>query len=158
MLVNIIIAIWVAIVLFVIGGFLYVMNRKVVYKFQEYNKVDLPYIALDIQGKTFNMLLDSGASVSVIGDKSLNSIEYEESKRKVELCALTDDSIPSRVVKIPFTVNKKKYTEEFVVYPESDIAGFESKYGIAINGLLSKEFFDKTKGKIDFKNLSVAFS
>lgn len=157
MLTNIAIILWIAFILFAVAVYIKSFNRGISYEFQEYTKTDIPYITIDVQGKLLNIIVDTGCSISIIKEEALKDLHYEISKRKVNLAALTTDSIASDVVKIPFTINNREYIEDFVVYGEGDIANFEVKYGIIIHAIFSKEFFDKTGCKIDFKNHSVIF-
>ena len=126
------------------------------YSFQSWEKSDLPFIILDIQGHPLNMITDSAAAVSIIRKDALNKIKYEESSRRVDLASLTSDGIDSSVVAIPININGKEIKTDFVVYDSDDIACFR-KHGIIMDGLLGVEFFKATKGIIDFKNQTVKF-
>lgn len=127
------------------------------YPFQSWEKTDMPYIVLDIQGKKFNMITDSGASVSIIRHDVLDEIEWEPSSRKISLAALTNDRVDTGVVVIPIMIKGKETTHDFVVYGNEDIADFSNKYGITIHGILGVEFFKKTRGIVDFNKHAVIF-
>ena len=157
MVANILLFLWVAFIL-AFGAFVirkYFSNSSS-YIFQEYEKSDLPFITIDVNGKQLNMIADSGASVSIIRRDSIEDIPVEPSTRKVNLSALTSEGLDSEVVTIPFTINGKEIKSDFVVYNSHDIAGF-SRHGIRIDGILGVEFFKKTKGKVDFEKQSVIF-
>lgn len=127
-----------------------------VYSFQDWEKSDLPYITIDIQGHKLNMITDSAAAVSIITPRAIEQLEYEHSTRKVDLMALTEDGLRSEVVSIPFKIGNKEIKCDFVLYNGDDIAGFK-KHGISIDGILGVEFFKKTGGKVDFKTQTVTF-
>lgn len=131
--------------------------NKHTYEFQHFNRVDIPYITIDIQGNLLNMIVDTGCGISIIRKDVLSELEYETSPRNLSLAALTSDSLSSNTVSIPFNIGKKEFTEDFVVYPETDLANFQSQYGITMHGLLGTEFFKATKCQIDFVNHSVIF-
>jgi hypothetical protein len=131
---------------------------RVKYNFESLEKVDLPYISIDIQGKKFNMVTDSAASVSIIKKEALKELQFENSPRKINLAAITNDSITSSVVSVPITLNNEEIKIDFVVYDGIDIADFEKKYGITLHGILGVEFFKKTKGKLDFGKQIVTLS
>ena len=142
-------------------GFLFYMlkkrlNNTIDYSFQSWEKSDLPFITLDVQGKSLNMITDSAAAVSIIRRDSLQNLSYETSSRNVALSALTDESVNSEVVVIPININGKEIKTDFVVYNSDDIACFR-KHGIIMDGLLGVEFFKATKGLIDFNNQKVKF-
>lgn len=126
------------------------------YPFQSWEKSDLPFITIDVQGHSLNMITDSAAAVSIIRKEALKNLSYEPSSRSVNLAALTDESVNSEVVVIPITINGKVIKTDFVVYDSDDIACFR-KHGIIMDGLFGVEFFKATKGLIDFNNQTVKF-
>ena len=132
------------------------MSSTAKYSFQSWEKSDLPFITLDVQGHNLNMITDSAAAVSIIRKDVLKNLNYEESSRSVNLAALTDESVNSEVVAIPISINGKEIKTDFVVYDSDDIACFK-KHGIIMDGLLGVEFFKATKGMIDFQNQTVKF-
>ena len=132
------------------------MNSTAKYSFQSWEKSDLPFINIDVQGHSLNMITDSAAAVSIIRKDVLKNLTYEHSSRSVNLAALTDESVNSEVVAIPITINGKEVKTDFVVYDSDDIACFK-RHGIIMDGLLGVEFFKATKGMIDFQNQTVKF-
>ena len=132
------------------------MNSTAKYSFQSWEKSDLPFINIDVQGHSLNMITDSAAAVSIIRKDVLKDLTYEQSSRSVNLAALTDESVNSEVVAIPININGKEVKTDFVVYDSDDIACFK-KHGIIMDGLLGVEFFKATKGMIDFQNQTVKF-
>ena len=132
------------------------INSTANYSFQSWEKSDLPFINIDVQGHSLNMITDSAAAVSIIRKEVLRDLNYEPSSRSVNLAALTDESVNSEVVAIPININGKEIKTDFVVYDSDDIACFR-KHGIIMDGLLGVEFFKATKGMIDFQNQTVKF-
>lgn len=132
------------------------INSTAKYSFQSWEKSDLPFINIDVQGHSLNMITDSAAAVSIIRKDVLKNLTYDRSSRSVNLAALTDDSVNSEVVAIPITINGKEVKTDFVVYDSDDIACFK-RHGIIMDGLLGVEFFKATKGMIDFQNQTVKF-
>ena len=132
------------------------MNSTAKYSFQSWEKSDLPFITIDVQGHKLNMITDSAAAVSIIRKDVLKNLTYDRSNRSVNLAALTDESVNSEVVAIPININGKEVKTDFVVYDSDDIACFK-KHGIIMDGLLGVEFFKATKGMIDFQNQTVKF-
>lgn len=134
------------------------LSNNASYSFQDSEKTDMPYISLDIQGKQFNMIADSAASVSILRKEALNQLSvYESSPRKVSLTAITNDEVRSNVISVPININGKEIKTDFVVYDGGDIADFGAKHGVTIHGILGVEFFKKTKGIVDFKKQTVTF-
>lgn len=139
----------------------YFVNKKLhpssKYLFQSWEKVDMPYITLDICGHKLNMITDSAASVSVIRKDVLDKLQWEPSSRKISLAALTNDSMNTEVIVVPVVIKGKETKHDFVVYDNKDIAGFKSKYGVSIHGILGVEFFKKTGGIVNFNKHTVTF-
>jgi hypothetical protein len=157
MILNILISFGIMLVLVAVS----LMTRKQMksttkYSFQSWEKSDLPFINIDVQGHSLNMITDSAAAVSIIRKDTLKNLIYEPSSRSVNLAALTDESVNSEVVAIPININGKEIKTDFVVYDSDDIACFR-KHGIIMDGLLGVEFFKATKGMIDFQNQTVKF-
>ena len=158
MITYILLFLWIALVVFsVVVVLRYYMLYRTAYQFQDWEKSDLPYITVDVQGKKLNMIADSAGAVSLIRREVLETLSVKPSTRKVNLCSITNEGVDSEVVVIPISINGKEMDTDFVVYDGDDIGDFK-RHGITIHGLLGVEFFKKTKGKVDFKTQSVVFS
>jgi hypothetical protein len=132
------------------------MSNTAKYSFQSWEKSDLPFITIDVQGHKLNMIADSAAAVSIIRKGILKDLIYEPNSRIVHLEALTEEGVNSQVVAIPININGKEIKTDFLVYASDDIACFR-KHGIIMDGILGVEFFKATKGMIDFHNQTVKF-
>lgn len=130
------------------------------FSFQNFGVVDVPYVTIDIQGKQFNMIVDTACGVSLIRDRYLveSCVHYEMAQRHAQLTALTDESVDTESVYIGFILNNEYVKETFFVYhEETGFSDFEEKYGITIHGLLGVEFLDKHNCKVDFKTHKLVF-
>ena len=154
MLTNILLILWVVFTLAIVYNML--TWRRHCYAFQDWGKVDLPYIIIDIQGQSFNMIPDSGGALSVIRRSALEKIDYEPLDRYVELTALSDEGIPTEVVSIPIKIGDRIIKSDFIVYDRDNLAGFDL-YGITMDGILGAEFFKATEGMVDFNKKAVIF-
>lgn len=125
-------------------------KRRKVLEFQNYGKVDIPYVVIEIQGIPFNMIVDTGCGISIMSSEALQILEFKESQRKISLSAITDDAIRSGVVTVPIEINGKTIEEDFAVYPDNNIGNFNTMYGITIHGILGNEFLGKMNCKIDY--------
>ena len=158
MITNIIILLWLVFVVSLICclvNYLKTRNNQI-YSFQAL-KSDIPYITIDIQGNSLNMIVDSGAGVSLITEEALSFLKYEETEREVTLQGIVNESTPPKMVTIPISVKGQEVKEDFIRIHADDFAGFGKKYGVIIHGLLGNEFFEKTGCIIDYKNHSVSF-
>lgn len=154
---NIIISLWAFFILAFLGVIIFriVTKNYQNYLFQNYNEVGIPYITLNVQGQLLNLIVDSGAAVSIITRKALDSLSYKSCLRKIELSATTSESIPADMVTIPININGREIQEDFVVHTVKDLANFEAQHGIVAHGILGNEFFVKTGCKIDYGKHSV---
>ena len=130
-------------------------KRKTVLWFQNYGKVDIPYVVIDIQGIPFNMIVDTGCGVSIISSETLQMLDFKESQRKISLSAITDDAIKSGVVTVPIEISGKTMDEDFAIYPKTNIGNFNVMYGITIHGILGNEFLDRRNAKIDYSKHAI---
>ena len=153
MVCNIFIFLWIALIIgLVIVLFKYAYSRpNAVFLFQNENKTDIKYITIGVQDQQLNMLVDTGCGISIIRSDVAQTLRHSRSPRKINLQALTPDSLASDVVTIPITVGNKEIAEDFATYNEKDIANFEALYGITLHGILGAEFFEKTNCQIDYK-------
>lgn len=159
MITNIIILFWLLLVFFILYLAFKRLAKTQKHPFQAFDKTDVPFITIDIQGKQLNLLVDTGCGISIISKNALENLSYTPSPRKINLKALTDDTLDSETVSIPITVCGKEIIEDFVIYDqEEDMAGFQKHYGITLHGILGNEFFEKTHCKIDYKKHLVTLS
>lgn len=158
MIANITVLIW---LLLILGILVMVVEKlrapKTVLQFQNFGIVDVPYVTINIQGVPLNMLVDTGCGISVIQKNMLEQLSWEESKRKVDLEALTPEKMPTTTISIPFTVNGREITDSFVVHEYEDLGNFQRNYGIALHGILGTEFLGKVNCKIDFRKHTITF-
>ena len=131
-------------------------NKSLKYPFQSWEKSDLPFITIDVQGHSLNMITDSAAAVSVIRRDVLENLTYEPNSRNVNLASISGDGVKSEVVAIPINIKGKEIKTDFVVYDGNDIAGFR-RHGIIMDGILGVEFLKKTGGIVDFSTQTVKF-
>ena len=151
MITNILIVLWFALIISIVVVIVYKLsNHSQVYSFSLTSKVDIPYITIDIQGQLLNMIIDTGCGVSIISAKALALIKHDDSSRKINLQAVTQEELPSDMVTIPFTINGKDISEDFVVYSADDFGNFEANSGITMHGLLGNEFLERTKCRINY--------
>lgn len=153
MVCNIFVVLWIALIIaLLVVLFKYAYSRpSAIFLFQNENKTDVKYITIGIQDQQLNLLVDTGCGISIISSKVAATLKHQKSPRKINLSALTPDSLASNVVSIPIVLGNKTITEDFALYDEDDIANFEALYGITLHGILGAEFFEKTNCKIDYK-------
>lgn len=127
------------------------------YPFNEFGKVDIPYVTIDVQGHPLNLIVDTGCGISIIHTPVLmdKSILYKVSEKKVDISALTMEKKTLDSVFIDFVINNRIITQEFFTHSDDDFGNFRQMYGIEIHGLLGSDFLDAYRCKIDFKKHSL---
>lgn len=158
MISSIIILLWIIF----IGIFLYIFFKKMIcksytYDFQHYDVTEVPCITIDIQGRPYNFLVDTGSAISIIRGDSAIGLVFNPSCRNIQLNSLTTGDHNLNVINIPFTMGNIQVDEDFAVYDTNDLAGFIAKYDITLHGILGKEFLEKHDCKIDYEKQTVTF-
>lgn len=124
-----------------------------VYEFKDYEKTEIPYVTVDIQGNPMNMVVDTGCAVSLLNIPSISNCEllYRKSNNQVTLSAVTSEGLNAGGILVDFVIGKKKVTEEFFLHDTEDFANFNRMHGIHLHGLLGCSFFEKNNCSVDFK-------
>ena len=132
-------------------------KKKHSYPFNNFGKVDIPYVTLDIQGHLLNLIVDSGCGISIIHTPTLEEkkLLYNVSEKKVDISSLTTDKKTLDSVFIDFVLNGKIITQEFFTHNDDDFGNFKQMYGIEIHGLLGSDFLDAYKCSIDYNKHSL---
>jgi predicted aspartyl protease len=147
-----------------IAAFVYIMvtvfKPKKGVPFHNFDVVDVPYISVDINGKSYNFIVDTGSGVSIIDSSLLNKgFKYSRVNKEVNVSGIEGNNHTMSAVNIDFSINNKKVNEDFYVHDCEEMFGnFETLYNITISGLLGSSFLNKYKGIIDFDKLTIRIS
>ena len=147
-------------IVFAVTSAAYVYREEILchkYKFRHFDAVEIPYVTMDIQGNTMNMIVDTGCAVSLLNIPSLKHCEllYKKVDKEVTLAAITEEKTRAKAISVDFNIGKKKVTEEFFLQNVDDFGNFEKMHNVTIHGLLGSSFFEANKCKIDFKTHSL---
>ena len=151
---KLLVLIWVSFVILILLTILwktYVKGTQ--YGFQKYGPIDIPYVILNIQGHSLNMIVDSGCGTSILNKPAIDkfNLTYEKLNKGYSLSALTEESVNAGCILVEYKLNEENVVDEFSVYDTPDFGNFIQMYGIEIHGLLGTSFFDAHKCTIDFK-------
>ena len=151
---KLLVLIWVSFVILILLTILwktYVKGTQ--YGFQKYGPIDIPYVILNIQGHSLNMIVDSGCGTSILNKPAIDkfNLAYKKLNKGYALSALTEESINADCILVEYKLNEENVVDEFSVYNTPDFGNFIQMYGIEIHGLLGTSFFDAHKCTIDFK-------
>lgn len=111
------------------------------------------------QGKNkFNLLLDTGASKSIIIPQMLDILKYKESKEKGTVFGMEGNIVNTTYVDINLILRKVEYSESFQVVDMSNaFNALKQDTGVTIHGILGNSFFEKYGYVIDYKDY-IAYS
>ena len=121
--------------------------------FQNFGIVDVPYVTMDIQGKQFNMIVDTACGASILHTKSLmeSEIEFNMTGESLNFSSLTDENVRTKAVVVEFELNGMLTSEIFYLYDsDTNFGDFSERYGITIHGLLGSDFLDSHRCKVDY--------
>lgn len=120
--------------------------------------VDLPVITFYNNGKKFNFLLDTGATLSVIDFNVLNNFSHEELDDTGTICGMEGNKIDVSYVRALLEYKGMNYEEDFQVVDMS--AAFnqvKTESGVTLSGILGSLFFKRYQYVLDFDSL-IAYS
>lgn len=162
MIIKIIFIIFVVIVSIVIINDLinyYKKHKKINISFREaIDLVGLPIITFYNEGKKFNFLLDTGATISVIDSNILNDFSHKKLEKDGTLFGMEGHKIDVSYIKADLVYKDKIYKEEFqVVDMSAPFNEIKAESGVKLSGILGNIFFTNYKYVLDFNSL-IAYS
>ena len=145
--------IWLLLIICVIVAVGVNSRKKGSYDFQNFGIVDVPYVTVDIQGKEFNMIVDTACGASIMHTKSLmdSEIEFQLTGGNLNFSSLTNESVNTKAVVVEFELNGMLTSEIFYLYDsDTNFGDFSERYGITIHGLIGSDFLEAHKCKVDY--------
>lgn len=134
-------------------------KKRVSMSFKEaMDLVDLPVITFYNNGKKFNFLLDTGATLSVIDSNVLDNFSYKELDGTGTICGMEGNKIDVSYVRAFLEYKSMNYEEDFQVVDMS--AAFNqvrAESGVTLSGILGSLFFKRYQYVLDFDSL-IAYS
>ena len=126
--------------------------EKELIKFEETNS-SIPFIKVKHNNIQFNLVIDTGCTISCIDKNVLDLLIHNVTQESVEGIIFangdTNDSIP--IVEIPITIGDEEYVERFNAVDFSAMSQqVKNSFGITVRGLLGSEFLYKHSLILDF--------
>lgn len=119
---------------------------------------DLPIVTFYNNGRKFNFLLDTGATMSVIDSNALNNLKYIKSEDSGALFGMEGNKIEVSYIKASLEYKEEEYEEEFQVVDMSAAFGqIKTESGVNLSGILGSLFFKRYQYVLDFESL-IAYS
>lgn len=134
-------------------------SKRVNMSFKEaMDLVDLPVITFYNNGKKFNFLLDTGATISIVDSNILDSLTCEKLKDVGTVFGVEGNKVPVSYVRAQLDYKGGNYKEDFQVLDMSNAFGnIKEESGVTLSGILGNQFFHKYQYVLDFKEL-IAYS
>lgn len=156
MITDIIIALWVAfLIILVVSMF---THKDADLKFLNFEKMDIPYVTIDIQGVKCNMIIDSGSGVSIFDENFFlhSGIMYTSTNKAVDVTGIEGNEKTMNIISVSFKFSGRTLTEEFSIHDCTPMfMNFKKLYGIEIHGILGSSFFNKYDSIIDYQKLCI---
>ena len=126
--------------------------EKELIKFED-SKTSIPFIKVKHNNITFNLVVDTGCTMSCIDKNILDLLlhkttnDYTDGLISAE--GGNDDKVP--IIEMPITIGDQNYIEQFNAVDFKDMAQqVKDSFGITIRGLLGSEFLYKHSLILDF--------
>lgn len=119
---------------------------------------DLPIITFYNNNKKINLLLDTGANLSIINKEALSQYTHTEVQGRGTTSGI--DGVPREVsfTSLNLYYGDKKFEEEFQILDMQDaVNNVKTTTGVTMMGILGNNFFKKYRYVLDFDKL-VAYS
>ena len=117
--------------------------------------IELPVIVFRQNEHKLNLLLDTGATYSVINEKALSYLEYDITDKYTIMFGV--DGVPRKtpVINLSLVLNDTVYVEQFQV---ADISAamddLKRDSGVTIHGIIGNTFMRKYKYVLDFDEMT----
>lgn len=115
---------------------------------------NIPYVEVENNGHKFNLIVDTGCTISCIDENILDFLRYTDNGETTEgvIFANGDSTDATKLVDINLTLNNKLFTESFNIVDFYKMSKqVRDNFGITVRGLLGSEFLYKNKLILDFE-------
>lgn len=126
--------------------------EKELIKFEK-TKSSIPFIKVKHNNISFNLVVDTGCTMSCIDENILDLLVYQTTNNYTDGLISAeggnDDKIP--IIEMPITIGDQDYVEQFNAVDFRAMAQqVKDSFGITIRGLLGSEFLYKHSLILDF--------
>lgn len=116
-------------------------------------RLNLPVVTLTNNGKDFNFLVDTGASVSVIDSKVLDEFEHTKLEAKGNAYGVDGNIVKVEYVNIELSTEATTFTKQFQVMRLNAFDNLRETDGLDLHGILGSDFLNANGSIIDFEQL-----
>ena len=119
-------------------------------------RLNLPIVSLTNNGQSFNFLIDTGATLSVIDSNALDKLAYTKVETTGNAYGVDGNIVPVEYARIELTYEKTKFVDEFQIMRVDAFDNIKESDKIEIVGILGSTFLKRCDFTINYKDLIIS--
>jgi predicted aspartyl protease len=119
---------------------------------EDYEKYGIPMIRLNIGSDTYNFLIDTGASFTLIGDEIIDKYrnDFVMTDLQANLSGIDGKDVESNYVYTSVCIEDIEVELPGIIYSSENLKAMYEE--VVLHGLLGYDFLERNKIKIDTEN------
>ena len=118
-------------------------------------KLNLPIVSLTNNGQSFNFLVDTGSTFSIVDSVALDKFEYSKKAEVGTAYGIDGKIIPVEYADIKLTSDKTVFEDSFQILRMDAFDNIRETEGVEIVGILGSTFLKRYNFIVDFKDLII---
>jgi predicted aspartyl protease len=119
-------------------------------------RLNLPVVSLTNNGQSFNFLIDTGATLSVIDSNALDKLAYTKVETIGSAYGVDGNIIPVEYARIELNHENTKFVDEFQIMRVNGFDNIKESDKIEIVGILGSTFLKRYDFTINYKDLIIS--
>lgn len=119
-------------------------------------RLNLPIVSLTNNGQSFNFLIDTGATLSVIDSNALDKLAYTKVETTGNAYGVDGNIVPVEYARIELNHEKTKFVDEFQIMRVDAFDNIKESDKIEIVGILGSTFLKRYDFTINYKDLIIS--
>ena len=119
-------------------------------------KLNLLIVSLTNNGQSFNFLIDTGATLSVIDSNALDKLAYTKVETTGNAYGVDGNIVPVEYARIELNHEKTKFVDEFQIMRVDAFDNIKESDKIEIVGILGNTFLKRYDFTINYKDLIIS--
>ena len=119
-------------------------------------RLNLPIVSLTNNGQSFNFLIDTGATLSVIDSNALDKLAYTKVETTGNAYGVDGNIVPVEYARIELNHEETKFVDEFQIMRVDAFDNIKESDKIEIVGILGSTFLKRYDFTINYKDLIIS--